>query len=190
MSFRGSIGGNPALMAATRASWLERKRANSVKNFGVSGFCMGDYTRDLEAVGILVYEEAKPATYAVAALAGFARSFGERRPRPAVPAPASLPSGSVNELAVLNIVTATGVPTVPARHARTARKAGDAAPDLGFPVVPRCCRRTSSTRATSGEFASASPTAPPPRPPSTRSSPLPARRNSTRRSMAASSPPW
>ena len=136
VSFQGSIGRNPALMEATLASWIERKRANPDKHFAVSGFCTEDYTRDLEAAGIPVYEEATHATRAIAALAGFARSFRERRARPTVPAAAAtLPTGPVNELAALNVVAAAGVPTVPARHARTAREAADAAADLGFPVV-------------------------------------------------------
>ena len=135
ISFQGSIGRNPALMEATRASWIARKRSNPDKHFAVSGFCTPDYIRDLEAAGIPVYEEATHATRAIAALAGFARSFRERRARPDVPAPASLPAGPVNELAALDILAAAGVPTVPARPARTAREAADAAADLGFPVV-------------------------------------------------------
>ena len=140
VSFQGSIGRNPALMEATLASWIERKRANPDKHFAVSGFCTEDYTRDLEAAGIPVYEEATHATRAIAALAGFARSFRERRERragPSVPAAAAatLPTGPVNELAALDVVAAAGVPTVPARRARTAREAADAAADLGFPVV-------------------------------------------------------
>ena len=51
VSFHGLIGRNPALMEATRASWIERMRANPDKHFAVSGFCTEDYTRDLEAVG-------------------------------------------------------------------------------------------------------------------------------------------
>ena len=135
VSFQGWIGRNPALMEATRASCIERERANPDKHFAVLGFCTAVYTRDLKAVGIPVYEEATHATRMRAALAGFERSFRERRARPAVPAPASLPAGSVNELAALNILAAAGVPTVPARHARTAREVTDAAAELGFPVV-------------------------------------------------------
>ena len=135
VSFQGSIGRNPALMEATRASWIARKRSNPDMHFAVSGFCTPDYTEALEAAGIPVYEEATHATRAVAALAGFARSFRERRARPDVPAPAALPAGPVNELAALDILAAAGVPTVPARHTRTAREAADAAADLGFPVV-------------------------------------------------------
>ena len=135
ISFQGSIGRNPALMEATRASWIEQKRANPEKHLAVWGLCTPDYTRDLEAVGILVYEEATHATRAIAALAGFARSFLERRSRPDVPAPASLPAGPVNELPAIDILAAAGVPTVAARHARTGREAADAAADLGLPVV-------------------------------------------------------
>ena len=135
MSFRGSIGGNPALMAATRASWLERKRANPEKHFAVSGFCTADYTRYLEGVGIPVYEEATHATRAIAAHAGFARAFRERRPRPAVPAPESLPTGPVNELTAVDILASAGVPVVPACLAQTPREAADAAEALGFPAV-------------------------------------------------------
>ena len=135
VSFQGSIGRNPALMDATRGAWIERKAANPETHFAVSGFCTQDYTRDLEAAGIPVYEEATHATRAIAALAGFARSFRERRPRPAVPPPTDLPAGPLNEIAALNIVAAAGVPTVPAHLAQTAREAADSAADLGFPVV-------------------------------------------------------
>ena len=119
-------------MEATLASWIARKAANPDMHFAVSGFCTPEYTQDLEAAGIPVYEEATQATRAVAALAGFARSFRAGRPRPNVPAPADLPTGPLNELAALDIVAAAGVPTVPARHAR---EAVAAAADLGFPVV-------------------------------------------------------
>ena len=71
----------------------------------------------------------------IAALAGFARSFRERRPRPAVPSPAALSEGPVNEIAALDLVAGAGIPAVPVRHARTAREAGDAAAELGLPVV-------------------------------------------------------
>ena len=65
VSFQGSIGRNPALMEATLASWIARKRANPDMHFAVSGFCTPEYTRDLEAAGIPVYEEATHATRAV-----------------------------------------------------------------------------------------------------------------------------
>ena len=124
--FQGSIGRYPALMEANFTSWIERKRANPEMHFAVSGFCTPDYTRDLEAAGTPVYEETTRATHAIAALAGFARSFRERRLRSAVPDHVSLPTGFVNELA------AARVPTVPAR---TVFEAGEAAADLGFSVV-------------------------------------------------------
>ena len=54
VSFQGSIGRNPAVMEATRASWIERKRANPDKHFAVLGIRTADYTRDLEAVGTRV----------------------------------------------------------------------------------------------------------------------------------------
>ena len=86
-------------------------------------------------MGNPIYEEATHATRAIAALAGFAKSFRERRPRPAVPAPASVPTGPVNELAALDIPATAGVPVVPARLAQAPREAADTAADLGFPVV-------------------------------------------------------
>ena len=135
VSFQGSIGRNPALMEATRGAWIERKAANPEMHFAVAGFCTPDYTRDLETAGIAVYEEATHATRAIAALAGFARSFRERRPRPEVPSPVALPEGPVNEIAALEVVAGAGIPAVPVRHARTAREAGDAAAELGLPVV-------------------------------------------------------
>ena len=119
-------------MEATRASWIERKREDPGEHCAVSGFCTADYTRDMEAVWVPVNEEAMRA---IAALAGFARSFQERRVRPVVPAPASLRTGLVNELVALNILATAGVPIVRVGYARTSREAADAAADPGSPVV-------------------------------------------------------
>ena len=135
VSFQGSIGRNPALMEAARSAWMERKEANPATHFAVAGFCDRDHVRDLEGAGIPVYEEATHATRAVAALAGFARSFRERRPRPSVPPPMELPADSVNEIEALEAVAAAGVPIVPARRVRTSAETGEAAAALGFPVV-------------------------------------------------------
>ena len=77
------VSGRASRARATRASWIERKRPNLDKHFAVSGFCTADYTRDLEAVGIPVYEEATHATRAIAALArSGGRDGGPRLPGP------------------------------------------------------------------------------------------------------------
>ena len=137
VSFQGSIGRNPELMEATRDAWVRRKAENPEKHFAVAGFCAPDYTRVLEEAGIPVYEEATHATRGIAALAGFGRFFRERRRRrrPDIPPPMVLPAGPIDELAALEVIAAAGLPTVPARRARTAGEASDAASELGFPVV-------------------------------------------------------
>ena len=104
VSFQGSIGRDPAFMEATLTSWIERKRSNPNKHFAVSGFCTADYTRDLEAAGIPAYEEAPHA------LAAFARSVRGRRPRPAVPAPASRPTVPVKETVNMSGPVPSGFP--------------------------------------------------------------------------------
>ena len=107
VSFQGSLGRNPSVMEATRGAWIERKAANPKMHLAVSGLCTEDYTRDLEAAGIPVYEETTHATRATAVLAGFARSFRERRPAPNCrPAP-------VNEIdaLALDAVLVTRPPT-------------------------------------------------------------------------------
>ena len=143
VSFQGSSGRSPALLEATHASCIERESANPDKRFAVSEFCTEDYTRDLEAVGIPVYEDATPATCATPVLAGFARSFQDRRPRPVVPAPAAVPTGLVHELA------AGGVPTVPARNAGPPGNRRKPWWTSASRSSSKCSRRTPSTRAIS-----------------------------------------
>ena len=94
VSFQGSIGRNPALMEATRGAWIERKAANPEMHFAVSGFCMEDYTRDLEAAGIPVYEEATHATRAIACFTGLSGSGARRTASP------------LNEIDALDVVAA------------------------------------------------------------------------------------
>ena len=135
ISFQGSVGRNPDMREGSRRGWLRRKAAHPGMHFAVCGFSAPDYVRDLEAAGIPVYEEATHATRAIAAMAGFARSFRARRPRPGAIPPAELPDGPMSELAALEALAAAGVPTVPTRHARTAGEAAAAGEALGFPVA-------------------------------------------------------
>lgn len=136
-SFQGSIGRNPDLVDSTRRAWLARKAAQPDMLFTVCGFCDPQYTRDLEAAGIPVYEEPTHATRAIAALAQFGRSFRARRERPALPAPIQWPpAGEVlNEYEALELLAGAGVPVAPSRAARSAAGAVAAAEELGFPVV-------------------------------------------------------
>ena len=90
-SFQGSIGRDPALMEATLASWIERKRTNPDKHFAVSGFCTPDYTPDLKAVGIPSTKKRRTRRARSRPSRAFAQSFRER---PAVPAPVSLASSA------------------------------------------------------------------------------------------------
>ena len=64
--FQESMGRFPTVIEAARASWIGRKRADPVNHFAESGFCTENYTRDLEAIEISVYEEVKFATHALA----------------------------------------------------------------------------------------------------------------------------
>ena len=141
VSFQGSVGRNPDMREGSRRGWLRRKAEHPGVHFAVCGFSAPDYVRDLEAAGIPVYEEATHATRAIAAMAGFARSFRARRPRPAVPAGGSaafplLPDGApLDELAALEVLAAAGVPVIPARGAGSAEEAAAAAAEIGFPVA-------------------------------------------------------
>ena len=141
VSFQGSVGRNPDMREGSRRGWLRRKAGHPGVHFAVCGFSAPDYVRDLEAAGIPVYEEATHATRAIAAMAGFARSFRAWRPRPAVPAggPAAFPlpdaDGPLDELAALEVLAAAGVPTISARGAGSAEEAAAAAAEIGFPVA-------------------------------------------------------
>ena len=57
ISYQGSVGRNPDLVADNQASWLERAPASTDTTYMVSGFCSEEFIASLEAVGVSVFEE-------------------------------------------------------------------------------------------------------------------------------------
>ena len=134
VGFQGSSARNSAPMEATRAFWSERKREIPGKHFAVSGSCTPDYTRDLEAAGIPVYEEAMHATRAIAALGGLRALIPRAVPSPGRPG-TRIPPRRPHQRARRPQDRRRRRPDRAARHAHIAREAADAASGLSFPVV-------------------------------------------------------
>ncbi|TSH88834.1 acetate--CoA ligase family protein [Verticiella sediminum] len=91
----------------------------------------------LQALGVLAYDDPSTAIRAVAALQALGRPRSEASAAPAAAGPVTLPAGSapLTELQALALLEEAGVPTVPARAARTADEAVAAAQAVGWPVV-------------------------------------------------------
>src|SRR5262249_43718006 len=72
---------------------------------------------------------------AVAALAGFRRTFSERPTTQTVPTADPLPAGPLDEPTALGVLAAAGIPVVPHRLTHNADEATRAANELGYPVA-------------------------------------------------------
>lgn len=191
--FQESMGRFPTVIEAARASWIERKRADPVNHFAVSGFCTENYTRDLEAIEISVYEEVKFATHALAS------SRVSRGPsgsgvvtRPSQPLHRSLRASSTSSPLRISSPSASR-PCPSATPGPPESEAADVAvtpPRLPAVLTQGTLGGHPPQREKLGAAASASPTtAPPPRRPSTRSPPPVVPRNRRPRATVASSHP-
>jgi acyl-CoA synthetase (NDP forming) len=90
-----------------------------------------------EDAGFLVFEDPGRAIKAVAALAGFGRSFarGPASPSPLAPNEVVLPGDRLSEHESKTVLAAAGLPMIEERLVRSAEAAGEAARDLGPPVA-------------------------------------------------------
>lgn len=94
-----------------------------------------EVVRDYEQAGFLVFEEADRAVAALSALRRFAIAF-DRAENTAAPAPAA-PIGkqALSERAAKELLGKAGVPFLDERIATDAASAGNAADEIGYPVV-------------------------------------------------------
>ena len=95
-----------------------------------------EFRQSLAAIGCLCVEEPVHAVRAVAALAGFRRTFETpQAKRSARKTPEALPPGPIDEPTALAVLARAGIPVVPHRLARTTNEAVRAAAEIGYPVV-------------------------------------------------------
>ncbi|OWU83119.1 hypothetical protein ATO6_19850 [Oceanicola sp. 22II-s10i] len=93
------------------------------------------FRKAVEAAGVPVFEDPNRAVNAVAALARIARGFAASGDGTGdTPAPLTVPADCTEPLA-LAALGERGLPVVDFRHVRTAAEAGQAAEEIGGPVV-------------------------------------------------------
>lgn len=137
--FQGGTGRWPEFASRFLDAWKKVLARHPGTLVSTCSLFSPEVRRDMEAAGLLTFEEPTRAVRALAALAHFARAFADVPARPTLPAAAAagaaLPGGPFNEITALQTLADAGIPTVPTRLARTAAEARQAADAAGYPVV-------------------------------------------------------
>ena len=92
--------------------------------------------KKLDEGRVLAFADPSRAVRAIAALARFAENQGKDE-TPVKGAAVNLPAGALSEVAAMALLSATGLPMVPHKLAKTADEAAAAAESIGFPVVAK-----------------------------------------------------
>lgn len=138
--FQGSGGRNPESRERMQQAWSEQRQAHPDTVFAATGFSSDEFTRSMEAIDIMDFEEPTHATRAIAALSHFGGYFAAERQTPRLGPPArDLPGegagGKLHEVAVLDLLRDAGLPMVDARLCADADAAANSAAAIGYPVV-------------------------------------------------------
>ena len=134
IAFLGFTGENPARIAELMPELEALRAAHPRTLFVLSMRCSRALRGELLDKGFAAVEEPADAMRVASALAWLGERAAPAEPAD-IPAGAPLPPGDLDEAAARRILAEAGIPFVPARVARTADEAADAAAALGFPVA-------------------------------------------------------
>ena len=135
--FLSHLGLNPVIIAKLMPGLKRVAERHAGRYLSVSLLAHTDVRRDLEAAGYTVFEDPTRAVRAVAALAGFRRSF-ERvaDPETVLPEPAAIAAGArFTENQAKALLREAGLQVTREQLATSADDAARCAAEIGFPVV-------------------------------------------------------
>jgi acyl-CoA synthetase (NDP forming) len=136
IAFFSSVAGSPAIAEPMRQAIRELRSLRPDCLFVLSALVPDALKAAYEADGVPVFEDPSRAVAAVAALAGFGRSF---RQSAHAPTPISRPKNAIRagmgEREAKRVLAEWGIPVLDERLARSADEAVAAFADLGGPVV-------------------------------------------------------
>ncbi len=138
VAFFTMVAASPYIVDDLLAALGELRRRYPERLIVLSLVAPPDIVQRYEDAGFLVFEDPGRAIAAVAALAGFGRSFarGPADPPPTLAADAiAIPDERLSEHESKTILAAAGLPVVEERLIRSAEAAAEAAEKIGPPVV-------------------------------------------------------
>jgi acyl-CoA synthetase (NDP forming) len=134
IAFLGFTGEHPARIAELMPDLEALRAAHPRTLFVLSMRCSRALRAELLDKGFATVEEPADAMRVASALAWLGERTAPTEPAD-IPAGAPLPPGDLDEAGARRVLAEAGIPFVPARVARTADEAADAAAALGFPVA-------------------------------------------------------
>ena len=134
IAFLGFTGEHPARIAELMPELEALSAAHPRTLFVLSMRCSRALRAELLDKGFATVEEPADAMRVASALAWLGERTAPTEPAD-IPAGAPLPPGDLDEAGARRVLAEAGIPFVPARVARTADEAADAAAALGFPVA-------------------------------------------------------
>jgi acyl-CoA synthetase (NDP forming) len=139
LSFLSAVGLVPHLVPPIAAAYGEMNRRYPGRLNVIAMIGTPEVVKMMENAGCLVFEEARRAVRALAALHGFARAFSQPLPDRKLPAGRTLPriarGQRFNEVQAKEVALACGVPVPQERVASGPAEAARAASQVGFPVA-------------------------------------------------------
>jgi acetate---CoA ligase (ADP-forming) len=135
IAFFSSVAGSPAIADPMRQAIRELRGIRPDCLFVLSALIPDALKAAYEADGVPVFEDPSRAVAAVAALAGFARSFRQPPVAPSPSRPKSAIRPSMSEHEAKRLLAEWGIPVLDERLARSADEAVDAFGAIGGPVV-------------------------------------------------------
>ncbi len=134
VAFHGVAGLAEASGAAVLASWQALRARFPDLPLALAMRCLPALRRQIEALGIAVFDEPTRMVRAMAALAGFAAPNGHGSAPPSH-GTATLPAGNLSEAEATRLLADAGIAMAPHRVAASADAAVAAADTFGYPVV-------------------------------------------------------
>jgi acyl-CoA synthetase (NDP forming) len=138
VAFFTMVAASPYIIDDLLAALGELRRRYSERLIVLSIVAPPDVVRRYEDAGFLVFEDPGRAIAAVAALAGFGRSFARPPAGPPPPTTAhviDLPHGRLSERESKAVLAAAGLPVIEERLVRSGDAAAEAAEEIGPPVA-------------------------------------------------------
>ena len=140
--FQGATGPDQQVAEDQLAAWSRVKKAFPDRLIAISGLVSLEYQNRVEAEGIPFARDPTHSLRAVAALAGFAKTFAQPFSRPhIVPSTHKLAEGNLNEIEAMAVLVRAGLNVIEERLATTVDEAVTAADAIGYPVAMKIVSR-------------------------------------------------
>jgi acyl-CoA synthetase (NDP forming) len=135
LGYLAHVGRNPRHYGQLREPLFALRARHPEKMFVVCMLCPPDVREELEAQGLLVFEEPTRAVIAIAAAAAITRGLSRNDEPAAAARPVDLPRRKLNETEAKDVLRQAGIATLPERVVRSGDEARRVAAAMETPVA-------------------------------------------------------